>query len=39
MIKIMGIGDKAVIPINIKLPKIKEYTLDAQIDSGAMSSV
>ena len=38
-VKIMGIGDRVVIPIKIKLPKIKEYTLDAQIDYGAMSSV
>jgi len=34
----MGIGDRVVIPTKIKLPKIKDYTLDAQIDSGAMSS-
>jgi len=37
-VKVMGIGDRVVIPIKIKLPKIKEYTLDVQIDSGAMSS-
>lgn len=38
LVNIMGIGDKVVIPLKIKLPNIKEYTLDAQIDSGAMCS-
>jgi len=38
LVNIMGIGDKVVIPLKIKLPNVKEYTLDAQIDSGAMCS-
>ena len=38
LVNIMGIGDKVVIPLKIKLPNLKEYTLDAQIDSGAMCS-
>lgn len=38
LVNIMGIGDKVVIPLKIKVPNIKEYTLDAQIDSGAMCS-
>lgn len=38
LVNIMGIGDKVVIPLKIKFPNIKEYTLDAQIDSGAMCS-
>lgn len=37
MINIMGIGDRVIILIKIKLPKVKEYALDSQIDSGAMS--
>jgi len=38
LVNIMGIGDKVVIPLKIKMPNIKEYTLDAQIDLGAMCS-
>ena len=36
MVNIMGIGDRVVIPLRIKLPNVEEHTLDAQIDSGAM---
>ena len=38
LVNILGIGDRVVISLKIKLPKIKEYTLDAQIDSGTMNS-
>ena len=38
LVNIMGIRDKVVIPLKIKLPNSKEYTLDAQIDFGAMCS-
>lgn len=35
---ISDIDDRMVIPVKIKVPGYKEYTLDAQIDIGAMSS-
>ena len=38
LFNVMGIGDRVVIPIRIKVPSIKPYTLDPQIDCGAMSS-
>lgn len=38
LFNVMGIGDRVVITIRIKFPSIKPYTLDAQIDSSAMSS-